>query len=161
MGGTMKDVIRVQLPSLTLGRTRDALRSYGRRGCEGFALWLGEVDGPRATVVELMTPPQRSIKSEGGVGYFLEPETLFTLNRYLSKSGLRLIAQVHSHPGEAYHSQTDDDYAIATKEGNLSLVVPYFARGPAELGAWAIYRLQNGSWLELPGHRVRDLFRVG
>jgi hypothetical protein len=38
-----------------------------------------------------------------------------------------VAAQVHSHPGEAFHSKADDRWAIVRHEGALSLVVPNFA----------------------------------
>lgn len=38
-----------------------------------------------------------------------------------------IVAQVHSHPEEAFHSSADDDWAVIRHEGALSLVVPYFA----------------------------------
>lgn len=132
-------------------KTQATLREFGRHGLEGFCVWLGST---RAAVEQVLVPPQRSISSESGVGYFLEPETLFQLNRFLSTRGLKLIAQVHSHPGHAYHSVADDEYAIATKEGSLSLVVPDFARGPADLRTWAVYRLTAGQWIEVPRSEV-------
>jgi hypothetical protein len=61
---------------------------------------------------------------------------------------------VHSHPTEAYHSETDDRYAIVTEDGGHSLVVPDFARHPMALSGCAIYRLHRGSWLELTRDQV-------
>src|SRR5437763_3970277 len=101
--------------------TLRALQHFGEHGCEGLVLWLGHVSGERGCVIKAVVPDQRPIKNEGGVGYFIESATLFELNRELAASGLRLIAQVHSHPDEAYHSDTDDRYAIVTADGGLSL----------------------------------------
>jgi hypothetical protein len=106
-------------------------------------------------------PQQRSVSDEDGLGYFVSGETLFELNRALSETGLRLIAQVHSHPAEAYHSAADDRYAIVTADGGFSLVVPNFGRAPSDLSSWAVYRLTRGDWQELSPQEVRTLFRVG
>src|SRR5690349_3714239 len=92
------------------------MQEFGAHGWEVLVLWLGEVDssGKVGNVVRAFVPKQRPISSEDGVGYFIEGQTLFQLNRDLSRTGLRLIAQVHSHPTEAYHSHADDRYAIVT-----------------------------------------------
>src|SRR5439155_4903701 len=99
-----------------------------------------------AEVIHAVVPRQKPISSEDGVGYFVSGETLFELNRHLSESGLRLIAQVHSHPQEAFHSEADDRYAIVTTEGGLSLVVPNFGHASADPVSWAVYRLHGQDW---------------
>ncbi|MCC6545053.1 MAG: Mov34/MPN/PAD-1 family protein, partial [Nitrospirae bacterium] len=40
---------------------------------------------------------------------------------------LKAVAQVHSHPKEAFHSDADDRWAIINHVGAMSLVLPYFA----------------------------------
>ena len=63
--------------------------------------------------------------------------------------GIRI--QVHTHPHEAFHSRTDDEFPIIHSEGFLSLVIPNFGTGPvgfddahlAEIGP-------NGRWRQVP-----------
>lgn len=156
----LRDVDLVRLPATVLTETANALRLFGRDGNEGFVLWLGTIADHVATIRRCLVPPQNSIQSEDGVGYFIDGETLFEINRFLSQERLRLIAQVHSHPTTAYHSETDDRYAIVTTEGGLSLVVPYFAQGPSDLATWAVYRLREGHWAEVSASEVKALFAV-
>jgi hypothetical protein len=140
----------------------ETMREFGSHGWEVLVLWLGKIEPEKgeAHVIHAFTPKQKALTSEDGVGYFVGGETLFQLNRDLSESGLRLIAQVHSHPQEAYHSDADDRYAIVTAEGGLSLVVPSFGRAPAHPTAWAVYRLHGQDWLEINTKEVRSLFEV-
>lgn len=140
--------------------TNSILRKFGCQGCEGLVLWLGEIINDSAIVKEIIIPPQTSIKSEQGVGYLVSGDTLFTLNRYLHNTGLRLIAQIHSHPSHAYHSEADDLLAVATKEGSFSLVVPDFARGPADLNHWAVYQLRGGRWKEVSKREKNSIFEI-
>jgi len=147
------------VPQVVVEVTWESLRDFGSRGCEGFVLWLGRVDGARAEIVVGLTPPQESIRSEEGVGYFVTSETLFHLNQQLHRTGLRLLGQVHSHPTEAYHSSTDDAYAVVTVEGGLSIVVPDFARHEPDPSECAIYRLRSGRWTELGLRDIEATFR--
>jgi proteasome lid subunit RPN8/RPN11 len=123
-------------------------------------LWLGEVEGDVAHVSRAIVPEQKSISRESGVGYFVEGNTLFQLNRALAQTGLRLIAQVHSHPNEAYHSEADDQYAIVTAEGGLSFVVPNFGKAPLDPTIWAIYRLTQGEWRGLNMNEAKLLISM-
>jgi Prokaryotic homologs of the JAB domain len=141
--------------------TLQVLQLFGSHGCEGLVLWIGEIGKGYARINQAFVPDQRPLKSEEGVGYFVDAETLFELNRKLSETGLRLIAQVHSHPTEAYHSETDDRYAIVTADGGFSLVVPNFGNAPADPTLWAVYRLNKGLWRELEISEARSLLKVG
>ena len=141
-------------------KTLQTMRDFGAHGCEALVLWLGVVRSSHAHVMTAFTPNQHPVKSESGVGYFVSGETLFELNRALADTGLRLIAQVHSHPGEAYHSAADDRYAIVTVDGGFSLVVPDFGQGAADPALWAVYRLIDGEWNELPAEEAQDLIQV-
>jgi hypothetical protein len=80
---------------------------------------------------------------------------------WLYESQLRLIGQVHSHPTQAYRSGTDDDFALATTAGCLSVVVPDFAQRPFSLRDCAVYRLQlSGEWQSLSHGEVDKLIRI-
>ena len=68
-------------------------------------------------------------------------------------------AQVHSHPREAYHSDTDSAYPVATLDGSLSIVLPYFGRGGWESREIAAYRLGREGWDRVRGP-LSDLVEV-
>ncbi|HLY61030.1 MAG TPA: Mov34/MPN/PAD-1 family protein [Terriglobia bacterium] len=157
----MDNVNNISIDAAVIEATLKVLQHFGAHDCEGLVLWIGEITQDRARVTQAIVPDQRPIKDEKGVGYFVDGETLFELNRKLAASGLRLIAQVHSHPSEAYHSKADDRYAIITADGGLSLVVPNFGRAPANPATWAVYRLINGLWHELGAEEATSLLTVG
>jgi hypothetical protein len=140
----------------------ESMRICGAQGFELLVLWLGEIDAElgEATVLQAFIPKQKPIRSEDGVGYFVSGETLFLMNRALSETGLRLIAQVHSHPQEAYHSEADDRYAIITANGGYSLVIPNFGAVAPDPACWAVYQLLDRRWLELSKTTVESLFLV-
>ena len=156
----LADVQRILISKESVLQTLKALQSAGDQLCECLVLWIGQIDDSEALVFGPLVPEQRAVRSEDGVGYFVESHTLFELNKTLSESRLRLIAQVHSHPSDAYHSSTDDQYAIVTAEGGLSLVVPNFGDAPADPAEWAVYRLSSGRWRALSAREARELFRL-
>lgn len=152
----------VIVPRPVIEDTLRCMREIGAHGCELLVLWLGEVDDRQAvaSVRTAFVPKQKPIKGEDGVGYFITGETLFHLNRGLAETGLRLIAQVHSHPTMAFHSEADDRYAIVTTDGGLSLVVPNFGHARPDPVSWAVYRLDQQTWQELASAEVRSLFAI-
>lgn len=157
----MKQINNVHISREILDETIKSLQGYGEHGSEGLVLWLGSIQSDDTCRVEkVLTPPQESINSEDGVGYFVTSETLFSLNKFLSSTGLRLLAQVHSHPGRAYHSTADDRYCIVTLEGGFSIVVPDFGFGTGDFHKWATYRLINGSWKQLSNKTVKTVFTI-
>ena len=125
--------------------TLTRLRGAGRRGYEAFVLWGGRVDADdpkRFQITEAYLPEQSTMATENGLLVLVDGEALFRVNRAFHERGLILAAQVHSHPTGAYHSDTDDAYAMVTLIGGLSGVVPDFGVGGLErLEDWAWYRL--------------------
>ena len=157
----LADVTRFRVPRRLVGEVVDHLRLAGRHGCEGLALWAGRRDGGAFEVTHTVVPAQRAIRSPDGVGYVVGPEELRRLNVWFYESGLRLAAQLHSHPSDAYHSDTDDAYPIATAVGSLSLVVPDFAAGPFTLRTTAVYRLSAAAlWEGLTATEAEALIRI-
>ena len=156
----LQSINRLSVRRAIIDDTVGVVAEFGKKGFEVLVLWLGSLDGTTGRIDSAFVPPQRSIRGEEGVGYFLSNDALFELNKALEVSGLRLIAQVHSHPGEAYHSDADDRFAIVTAEGGFSFVVPDFDDPPRNPCRWAGYSLRNGVWEELSGAELRGLFAI-
>ena len=149
---------RVVVPSSLADYANENLRRIGRDGCEGFALWAGVREDDVFHVTECIIPAQSALRYGDGVCVRVEGDELFKLSVHLFEAGLQLVAQLHSHPGNAYHSETDDTFPIATTVGAFSLVVPHFARAPFALDRCAIYRLlPDDGWVELQGDQLSIL----
>lgn len=152
------DARRFVVPRKCAAEVHAHLERVGRQGFEGMGLWVGVPEGDGFRVTEAVIPAQKHMRTADGVCVAVGPEELHRLNVWLFKRRLTLVAQIHSHPREAYHSGTDDAYAVATTAGSLSLVVPDFATKPFALGLCAVYRLDaKGRWREV---RTRDAARL-
>jgi proteasome lid subunit RPN8/RPN11 len=137
------------------------LRAVGRDGHEGLGLWAGTQESDQFTVRQAIIPVQKHIRTRDGVCVAIGPDELHRLNVRLYKEKLVLIAQIHSHPGRAYHSSTDDEFAVATAVGCLSLVVPDYAVAPFDLRKVASYRLDaRGRWCEIRPSETTRLIRI-
>lgn len=87
--------------------------------------------------------------SASPVGFEVEEDWLNRFWLDLADKGLGVRYQVHTHPGAAYHSSTDDAYPLIRSLGFLSLVIPRFAQGAIGFdGAYLTQVQSDGGWLE-------------
>lgn len=148
------------VPQHILDESRAFLYMRGLAGCEGTALWVGQPSGNTVMLTRLFVPEQVCVQTEEGVAVYLTEKAHYTLTDSLDESE-RFYARIHSHPGTAYHSETDDANAVLTHRGAISIVVPDFAVEPIDLARCAVYRLEHGQgWLRLSAHDIAETFRI-
>lgn len=158
----LADVGIVVIPRSIIADTHRLLRESGLKGFEGIALWAGTIaDGGTFHVSAVIRPAQRASVTEHGLLAAVDGDEIFRVNKLLNDKGMRLVAQLHTHPGEAYHSDTDDTFPLLSARGALSIVVPDFARGELTFERCAVYRLAAGNvWRELRGAEVAALLQI-
>jgi hypothetical protein len=154
-------VRHVRIPKRLVDASQTFLRKVGLKQTEGMLLWLGHPSGEDFIVTEMYAPRQKGIRGDHGICVVVDTEEMRRINVHLYETGQRLIAQVHSHPQAAYHSEMDDQYAIATTVGSLSIVIPDFAAGDFDLHGASVHRLhEDGHWVELTVTQARSLIIV-
>lgn len=143
------------LPSGVLEEARMFFEERGSLGLEGTAMIKAGSD------TRLVIPTQHARRdSRGGVNVEVGRDGQMELVRALGPGDL-YIARIHSHPGDAFHSATDDANPVITFDGAISIVVPYFGLGLRRgLSACAVYRHDKGRWTELSSGPVRDRWIV-
>ena len=70
------DVVRVRVPRQHIERAMEHLRRVGKQGCEGFALWVGTLDGSEFAVTHTIIPAQHAVRSPDGVCVVIERSEL-------------------------------------------------------------------------------------
>jgi hypothetical protein len=149
----LTEVERFTVTEDVIAGTLGVLREAGREGYEAFVLWGGKLNDAGTTLdfTSAVRPWQRAQKTPDGLLVTVPSKALFQVNKLLYERGEILAAQVHSHPGPAFHSSTDDAYPLVTLAGALSAVVPDFARaGRAGFRRWVWYRLVSvGRWAQV------------
>lgn len=125
-------------------RTFRILQDCGRGECECAVYWAGP------TEEDLVDRIEHPIHKRSAFGYEIQDNWLTELCKRLAESRRSVKVQVHTHPGEAFHSATDDRWPIVSQAGFLSIVIPDFAAGePSLANAW-IGRLEaDGTWRHL------------
>jgi hypothetical protein len=166
---SLTDVTLVTLPVAVAKRTHGHLFATGINGLEGIALWAGTQEGSVFHIREVIVPQQQGIRGDHGVAVMVPGSELQRINLYLYRNKLRLLAQIHSHPTQAFHSEMDDECAIATALGSFSLVVPDFARNPFSFARCAIYRLtpppswklsKRPQWTQVDARAASAIFNI-
>jgi hypothetical protein len=100
-------------------------------------------------------PKQNSYRLHSGLCVRVEGDELHRLNVWLYEAGEVLAIQVHAHPDEAYHSETDDTYPIVATLGGLSIVAAEFCRAGLFTSSTEIYRLQPDGWTKQKADLVK------
>jgi hypothetical protein len=157
---TLEAIRTFSVSQETVEHTEAALREAGRNGHERFALWTGTTRGELFSVDHLYVPQQQGYQFDDGLCVRVGADALHELNVWLYRNHQVLAVQIHTHPQEAYHSETDDTYPIVTTLGGLSLVVPRFCRDRLLSRGLAVYRLDTDGWRRQPANVASPLVEV-
>jgi hypothetical protein len=143
---------RTAVSAAVLDQARMFFEERGAHGCEGTAMIAA---GPDRIGRRLVIPDQRA----GAVPRCWVEVTDKGKLQLAAALGAdeTYIARIHSHPAEAFHSETDDKNPALTNHGALSIVAPFFGLGlRRSLDACAVYLLGAGGWVHLDAGRDRD-----
>jgi len=149
------------IPASVITNTREVLLIAGREGLEGVVLWIGQRRGTHVEILSEYVPRQISYRSEHGVAVQIPDDEIALIIAWLPE-GLAVACRVHSHPGKAYHSSTDDVNALLSHAGAISIVVPHFARDDLRLEHCSVNELDDDfRWRELTPRETQQRFHVG
>ena len=149
---------RVFVPSLMIDHTELVLRQAGACGEEGFVVWAGSLAGGDAYVSSVVVPKL----SVGRIHGEVSAETTARLLGALDERDLVPIAQLHTHPHEAFLSDTDAIRPIVAVHGFLSIVIPRFGFVDlADPGRWSAHAFRGaGRWHELTANERSGRFVI-
>jgi hypothetical protein len=155
------NIKKIIMPQSCLAAAYQHMREAGKQHLEGVALFSGKENGDVFHIENTIIPKQRALSLEDGLLYSVSGDELHRINVWLYENKMSLIAQIHSHPTLAYHSETDDAYPIMATVGGLSIVVPDFASGSVDINLCAVYRLiQEKGWIELNKNEKHSLIEI-
>jgi hypothetical protein len=134
----------LRLSTSVLDRTFEALRKCGAGKRECVVYWTGPSN---QDLVDCVDHP---LHKSWPYGYQVSDNWLTSFWFALADSRRSVKAQVHTHPGRAFHSTTDDKFPIVSQAGFMSIVIPNFATGEQSLdSAWIGCLQTDGGWQHL------------
>lgn len=154
-------IVRYSIPRWILDRSWALLRQDGLKEVESTVLWGGRRFGSEAVIMAVTYPCGRDVAFRRG---FLQvgADTTAEMGRWLRQQGMRGLIQVHTHPGGwTGHSDTDNDFPIASSDGFVSLVWPHFAAAPVQsVHDLGIHQLRQGRWRHVKGAEAEQLIHI-
>jgi proteasome lid subunit RPN8/RPN11 len=134
-----------------------ALRGRGER--ESGAFLLGRSVGPRSEIVDVAYYDDLAPDALFGGAIRLAGSTYGVLWQICRERGLRVVADVHTHPGIATQSPTDRDNPMISESGHVALIVPRFAQHPRDDAALGVYEyLGRHRWKRREGVAAQRFF---
>jgi hypothetical protein len=136
---------RLVLPASIVTESVRLLRRWRKR--ETVIYWVGEAHPDVAVVTSVVRPRQHNTPGS----FHVSSEANADIVVWLCAHQLKLLAQLHTHPGSYVgHSDGDDLGASLAFLGFYSIVVPHYGRsGILPLKQCGVHVFQN-SFLELP-----------
>lgn len=132
----------LKLPERILRATFQVMASCGKSERECVVYWTGPVQSD-GVIDGWDHPTHRS----SPVGYQIDDTWLTKHCFRIAREKRAIRAQVHTHPGEAFHSHTDDEWPVIAQPEFVSIVIPYFATGPTNFDhAWGGVLTTEGNW---------------
>jgi hypothetical protein len=149
------------VPMEVLQDSRLLLAGPGEQGYEAVVLWLGSVLSPTEACVECVYFP-RQIAYQGDDGVAIEiPIEEWTELALRLPPGQFVLAKLHTHPGTAYHSETDAANPYLNHEGAVSITIPHFAQiSFKNLRSCSVNILRQGRWIEISPPEVAEMFTI-
>lgn len=126
-----------------LRKTVDAFKQS--RKVEAIVFWAGHVSADAvAHLTALILPRGGGLKQEA-LCSGLDAHTMAAVTDLLDPPKRILLTQIHTHPGEAFHSWTDDNLSWRSP-GFLSVVLPHYGKvSPRSHRNWSYHRCDSES----------------
>lgn len=154
-------------PRLCIARFRwlDLVEELHRRGHnrhESGAFLLGAIDGLRRSVESVVFYDDLDPHAYASGVCILEADSFDALWAHCRRTGLSVVADVHTHGGDPRQSLADRENPMIARAGHLALIVPGFARGPIWRHRLGVYQyLGAHRWRDFTGWRGRSILRTG
>ena len=103
-------------------------------------MWAGAI----ANTVAMVTTALLFASAERPPDQRVDDADRVALRAHLRARGLTLLAQVHSHPRDAFHSDVDERSPHSAERGFLSVVIPKFGNCRFDsFDDWAVFEQES------------------
>lgn len=125
---------------------RISLESEMRKRHEGIAYLLGLTNGSVTLATSAFRPTAKTSRGS----FEVDTKEMAKCVRAAARHRLQVVAQVHTHPGPAYHSDGDVEGARIRYPGYTSIVLPDYGNRLPSLDGAAVYLFSRArQWIDL------------
>lgn len=154
---TLSNINKIIVSEDILNDTFSFLQKYGKLQLESHALWVGKKEGNTFQITDVWYPEQENTS----ISYEVSEDDEFRINLRLHNENLTIIAQIHTHPGEAFHSCTDNEGSALSLPGSLSVVIPDFGFIKSNnIDCWKVFQYINEKWKPVSKEEVEKTFKI-
>ncbi len=138
------------------------LERRGRRRHESGAFLLGIEDGEQREVCDVVFYDDLDPHAYDSGVCILYGEAFSKLWAICRQKTLTVVADVHTHPGEAFQSSSDKANPMVARTGHIAIIVPEFARWPIRAGQLGIFEYSGGhDWTDRNAAKSPGYFYTG
>lgn len=121
----------------------------GQRRHEAGAFLLGTTRGHRHEVKDVVFYDELDPRAYATGVCVLHADAFARLWAICRERGLSVIADVHTHPGAGFQSDSDRTNPMVARKGHIALIVPDFARWPIDISRVGIFEYAGDhAWLD-------------
>lgn len=110
-------------------------------------LWVGQPASDGAAWVTGLVLPEVDADSQS---VRIRLDDRLQIADWMARQRMRVLAELHSHPGPAFLSPVDARYPMVATLGSIQIVVPRFAVTQDDWDHARIFELTEGGWTERP-----------
>lgn len=124
------------------------LRRRANRRREAGAFLLGNIENDGRVVCQFLYYDDIDPHCfDNGIVEF-DGRLLYLVHNECKKLGMRLVADIHVHPGGYGQSSSDRANPMDPRSGHIAMILPNFAAGEFQPGQFGIYEFQSrDNWI--------------
>jgi len=131
----------------------------GQRRHEAGAFLLGTTHAGRREVKQAVFYDELDPRAYATGVCVLHADAFAKLWAICRERGLSVVADVHTHPGGGFQSDSDRTNPMVARKGHIALIVPDFGRWPINPTRMGIYEYEGDyAWLDHSPTRARFLY---
>ncbi|MDI1495072.1 MAG: hypothetical protein K8823_378 [Cenarchaeum symbiont of Oopsacas minuta] len=152
-----ENIMKMVIPKSIVSKTFNFLQRHGKDGKEAHAVLAGFKENQTFVITHVLFPKQNNSTYTYEV---LDGED-HKINVEMYKLGIIAIAQIHTHPANAYHSSIDDDGSVLVLPGSFSIVIPdYGYINKMDINNWAVYRYIDLKWKWISNYKKKKMICI-
>lgn len=142
-------------------RSMAQLNSKGEGHHESGCFVLGTADGDKRRATRCVFYDELDPKAYSSGVCILHGNAFTRLWEICRAEKLMVVADIHTHPGAAYQSESDRTNPMIARAGHLAIIIPQFADGWIWRHRLGLYQYEGDHrWTDLSGWQARSYLKI-